>query len=245
MNSLPIEWTTDVVEGAHRLRLTGHGTRSAWSAAIACLSQRLADQRYWSAWDVAHRLDFIAADVDDDGATVYLAGSTSMWRGASTIGLGVPPVDVAVRSLAAAGGRLDRVTWESKPLETAGYERVTGGAKYPWPIHFAESEVRTVRPVGAITGAQLDALAVAMAPAVRMAATAPLSLGEPATVLVNDGVRLAQTVPANMALELIFVWWQLCWVNMDRIELLGDGEGLRDGDVVLTLTWGENGPKSV
>jgi hypothetical protein len=191
-----IQFQGDVLFGAHRLHLIGTGTPKAWSSAAQALSRRIADGRYWSAWAPSSLLEVVVAEVGPDGAVVYMAGSLAEWRALAASHVGIPAIEAAARSLAAAGGRLDRASCQSRPLVVPDHDRIVGATTWPWPVRMSGPEVTTVRPIGTVSRCQLDVLATASMAAVRSVSDG-YHEGQPPAVTDQDCVKLAEPAPVH------------------------------------------------
>ena len=218
MSSVPFEASGDVQHGAHRLRLSGTGPVEAWSTAVAVLTQRIADSRWWSAWRPSSLLEVIAADVGPDGATIYMAGSIAEWQALAASHVGIPALEAAARTVAAGGGRLDRAVCQSRGLEVPDQDPSDAVRAWPWPVQLSGREATIVRPIGTFSRSQLDMLATA-AMAVVHAISDRYDEGRSVATVVADHVQLAEPVSADSILHMIYVWEQLCWVDLLGVEL--------------------------
>jgi hypothetical protein len=208
----------DVLHGAHRLRLSGTGSVAGWSTAAAVLSQRIADGRYWSAWRPPALLEVIAEEVAPDGATIYMAGSIAEWCALAASHVGIPALEAAARTLAAGGGRLDRAVCQSRGLEIPDQVPSDAVRALPWPVQLSGREATIVRPIGTFSRSQLDVLATAAMAAVH-AISDRYDEARSVAVVVADHVRLAEPVSPDSILHMIYVWEQLCWVDLVGVEL--------------------------
>jgi len=218
MSPVPFEAGGDVQHGAHRLRLYGAGPADGWSTAVAALSQRIADSRYWSAWKPTSLLEVVAKEVETDGASLYMAGSIAEWRALAASRVGVPALEAAARTLAAGGGRLDRAVCQSRELDIPDQDPSGAVRTWPWPVQVSGREATIVRPIGSVSRSQLDVLASASMAAVH-ASSDRYTEGRPVATVVADRVQLAEPVPADGILHMVFVWEQLCWVDLLGVEL--------------------------
>jgi hypothetical protein len=203
-------------EGAHRLTIFGEGAPGAWASALAALEGRIRDHRFWSAWMRWSWLDFVGAEHGEGRLVAYLAGSIDEWRALGSVG--VPAVEAAARALGRHGGRLSRVSCETAPLRPAGYEQITGSAPWPWRVDGAPVEVRSLRPVGAVSPVQLQILATALLGGVHVHADR-YDEGPSVAAVAGDRVRLAEPVPRSHCLQLTHSWQQVCWVALDAVEI--------------------------
>jgi hypothetical protein len=228
MSAVPFEASGEVQYGAHRLRLSGAGSVDGWSTAAAVLSQRIADSRYWSAWSPPSLLDVVAAEVGPDGATIYMAGSIAEWQALAASQVGIPALEAAGRALAAGGGRLDRAVCQSRGLEVADRDPSAAVSAWPWPVQVSGRDITIVRPIGTFSRCQLDALATAAMAAVH-AISDRYDQGRSVATVVADHVQLAEPVSADSILHMIYVWEQLCWVDLLGVELNLRAGLVRDG----------------
>jgi hypothetical protein len=216
MKSVPFDSSGDAPHGAHRLRLVGTGSADAWSDATAALSARIADHRYWSAWRLSSLLEVVGAEVGREGATVYMAGSIDEWRALTAARIRIPAIDAAARSLSASGGRLERASCQSRRFDIPDFS--TPITTWPWPIRASSWEITTVRPLGTISRCQLDMLATALMAAVH-AVSDRYGEGRAVATVVDDRVQLVESVPTDGVLQMICVWYQLCWVDLLGVDL--------------------------
>ena len=218
MSSVLLEASGDVQQGAHRLRLSGTGTVDGWSTAAVVLSQRVADSRFWSAWRPTSVLEVIAEDVGPDGATIYMAGSIAEWRALAASHVGIPAVEAAARTLAAGGGGLDRAVCQSRGLDIPDQDPSAAVMAWPWSVQVSGRAVTLVRPTRTFSRCQLDVLATASMAAVH-ATSDRYSEGPSVATVVADRVQLVEPVSPDSILHMIYVWEQLCWVDLLGVEL--------------------------
>jgi hypothetical protein len=218
MSPVPFEASGEAQYGAHRLRLSGTGPVDGWSNAAAVLSRRIADSRWWSAWRPSSLLEVVAADLRPDGATIYMAGSIAEWQALAASHVGIPALEAAARALAAGGGRVDRAVCQSRGLEIPDQDPSAAGRAWPWPVQLSGREATIVRPIGTVSRSQLDVLATAAMAEVH-AISDRYDEGRSVATVVADHVQLAEPVSADSILHVIYVWEQLCWVDLLGVEL--------------------------
>lgn len=216
--STNVEYLGEPEEGRHRLTIIGEATKDAWAAAGVALTERTRDHRLWSAWRASAFLEVVAFEVKSDRLVAYLAGSIAEWRALASVPMCSPAIAAAVRALESRGGRVDRVTCETRELQEATHDQIIGSAKWPWPVHGGAVTVRTVRPIGKISPVQMDFLATALRAGVHSVADR-YDEGRSVAVVEGDRVRLADWVPGSACLQLVRIWAQVCWVELEGVEL--------------------------
>jgi hypothetical protein len=159
----------------------------------------------------------VATEFDHDGATVYMAGFIAEWRALEAANIGIPAIEAAARSLAASGGHLERASCESRRFDPPNHDP-SAAVNWPWPVRASDWEVTTVRPLGSISNCQLDVLATALMAAVH-AVSDRYNQGRSVATVVDDCVQLVEPVSTESILQMVYVWCQLCWVDLRGVEL--------------------------
>lgn len=220
--SYTVEFGEGPMRGAHRITLRGEASDHAWTEACRLVVQHVRDMRFRSAWSESLPLDCIGWDIGSDERRCYLAGSLEQWKACASAGMTTPTLDFVAELLESHGGSLASVMIESRSLDVAEYEQMTGQISWPWPVAGELWEAKALALEGDLTSAQLGGLAHELEGVLRLETHAR----EWSThdywrgAIAVDGNRLVFPKPLARGnlLESIFIWQQLWWADVASIS---------------------------
>ena len=203
-------------EGAHRLTIRVDEPTTRWGEVARHLARDLDDAKRAAAWDAGARLDLVGWAGSPREARFYLAGSVVHWVALVHAQIGVPLLSHVTLVL---GQPVRAWSLDRRPLLNASYSQSVGG-HWPFAIEGPTVARRLRLRAPALTGAELAGLVDLLRPAVRRGSwergvlpreEGPELDGEE-IVLPSPGLR------AGAVLEVVHVWAQLFWVELEWIH---------------------------
>jgi hypothetical protein len=215
--SLPVLSITDgPYDGAHRLTVTVEAPTDRWEAAAGALARDIEDAKRAGAWDPSLLLELVGWAGAGCEAYFYLAGSVLPWVAFAQSQLVVPVLShlplVLDRALVAW-------TLERRKLEPPTYAQTTG-CDWPFAIEGPTAAQRVEIGARQLGREALEGLVEQLGPALRRSwwergmvpdASAAFLDGN-VVVLPFPGLR------ASAVLEVIVVWAQLFWVEVEWVR---------------------------
>jgi hypothetical protein len=202
-------------DGTHRLTVEIASPSDRWPEVARHLAQDLEDMERAAAWSPGTHLDLVGWSATPLECRFYLAGSALFWVALTAGGLSVP----LLRHMSIVLGqqpvalRLDRRT-----LSPATYDQITGRG---WPFRIAGPlhAVRVTISAPDLTEGQLRGLVEMLTPALRRAAWEEGSLPDEARPTLEGAVLvLPEPLRAGALLEVVHVWAQVFWVELQGVS---------------------------
>jgi hypothetical protein len=209
--SLEIHFPEEVIVGAHRVKLVTDVDK-AHHELIAGATQEVASNTNFSAGlSNELRMDVFSWQATDSGLYLHTEGSLVVWRALSRIpSATIPMLRPAILLAQKYNASITRVEIESKQVKTLGHD-----ADCPWPIANRFGDAATISFEGDVTVSQLAVLANAVQQMVRISNHTDYS--RPAAFLENRAIQLAASTPRALLAEIIYIWWQVCWVDIQAV----------------------------
>lgn len=203
-------------EGAHRLTVDVDEPTARWAEVARHLALDLEDAKRAAAWDLGARLELAGWSSTPRTATFYLAGSTVHWSALTHAQLAVPLLGHLPVVL---GQPVRRWQLDRRPLSTASYRQIVDG-RWPFEVEGPTIAQRVRLRAPELAPGQLQGLIELLRAAVRRScwergvvpSDRAAALDGDEIVLPDPGLR------AGAVLEVVQVWTQLFWVELEWIR---------------------------
>jgi hypothetical protein len=203
-------------EGAHRLTVSVNEPTALWGEVARQLAIDLEDAKRAAAWDTGARLDLVGWSSTPQEARFYLAGSVLHWLALCHAQLEVP---LLAHLPLVLGQPIRAWQLERRPLQTASYRQAIG-KDWPFGVEGPTVARRLQLQAPELSSTQLAGLIALLRPAVRRShwERGVLPREEGAELDGREIVLPPPGLRAGAVLEVVQVWTQLFWVELEWIH---------------------------
>jgi hypothetical protein len=212
---IDIKFPVEAVDGAHRVLLRNVPLKLQKPIANM-LRANFRNQYFLSGCQDLARLELLSFSNCTTGLHLHCIGRLDWWR--ILVGLGgseFPPLRPAKLALEEVNLGLDAVEIESRTVDGVSYELSVGQKLWPWPTSSRFGDSLRLKLIGDISESQLAVLTDVLQHAVRLSNT--LSAETPAAFVENGEIVLHKSTPRTLLLETVYIWWQVCWVDVQAV----------------------------
>ena len=212
MTALRVDLGDGPLDGAHRLVLRGSGPAALYDRAAERVMRHLDATRRLSGWLPMTRLECVGWESRDGEALLWLVGSLENWLGLHSAQVGIPHLQAAEEIVGDGGGLLLEATVERRHLRPPDHEMIVGGE---WPFRLlGVHRGSVVTPGGDVSGAQRRGLAQLLRDSILREQRV-----ETTAVVDGEAIRLGAVIDAAQVAEVVEVWRQVWWVDLDGVTL--------------------------